>query len=77
MKVCLPNGDIVQLGGKLMKNNMGYDLLHLLIGSEGTLAVVLEATLKLYPRLEYTGALVCSFNTTEDALYETAGTMGR
>lgn len=75
MKVCLPNGDIVQLGGKLMKNNMGYDLLHLLIGSEGTLAVVLEATLKLYPRLEYTGALVCSFNTTEDALYETAGTI--
>lgn len=68
MKVCLPNGDIVQLGGKLMKNNMGYDLLHLLIGSEGTLAVVLEATLKLYPRLEYTGALVCSFNTTEDAV---------
>lgn len=68
MKVCLQNGDIVQLGGKLMKNNMGYDLLHLLIGSEGTLAVVLEATLKLYPRLEYTGVLVCSFNTTEDAV---------
>lgn len=68
MKVCLPNGDIVQLGGKLMKNNMGYDLLHLLIGSEGTLAVVLEATLKLYPRLDYTGSLVCSFKNTEEAV---------
>lgn len=68
MKVCLPNGDIVQFGGKLVKNNMGYDLLHLLVGSEGTLAVVLEATLKLYPRLDYTGALVCSFKDTESAV---------
>lgn len=65
---CHPGDEGAQVGGKLMKNNMGYDLLHLLIGSEGTLAVVLEATLKLYPRLEYTGALVCSFNTTEDAV---------
>lgn len=68
MKACLPNGDIVQFGGKLVKNNMGYDLLHLLVGSEGTLAVVLEATLKLYPRLDYTGALVCSFKDTESAV---------
>ena len=68
MKVCLPNGDIVQFGGKLVKNNMGYDLMHLLVGSEGTLAVVLEATLKLYPRLDYTGALVCSFKDTESAV---------
>ena len=68
IKVCLPNGDIVQFGGKLVKNNMGYDLLHLLVGSEGTLAVVLEATLKLYPRLDYTGALVCSFKDTESAV---------
>lgn len=72
MKVCFPNGEIVQLGGKLMKNNMGYDLMHLLIGSEGTLAVVLEATLRLYPRLDYTGALVCSFKNTENAV-ETVG----
>ena len=68
LKVCLPNGDIVQFGGKLVKNNMGYDLMHLLVGSEGTLAVVLEATLKLYPRLDYTGALVCSFKDTESAV---------
>lgn len=68
LKVCLPNGDIVQLGGKLVKNNMGYDLMHLLVGSEGTLAVVLEATLKLYPRLDYTGALVCSFKDVDSAV---------
>lgn len=72
MKVCLPSGEIVQLGGKLMKNNMGYDLLHLCIGSEGTLCVVLEVTLKLYPRLEYTGALVCSFENAEAAIASVA-----
>ena len=72
MKVALPSGQVVQLGGKLVKNNMGYDLMHLLIGSEGTLAVVLEVTLKLYPRLDYTGALVCSFKNTEDAIESVA-----
>jgi glycolate oxidase len=68
MMVCLPSGEIVQFGGKLMKNNMGYDLMHLCIGSEGTLCVVLEVTLKLYPRLEHTGALVCSFDNAEAAI---------
>lgn len=72
MKVCMPSGEIVQLGGKLMKNNMGYDLMHLCIGSEGTLCVVLEVTLKLYPRLEYTGALVCSFEGAEAAISSVA-----
>lgn len=68
MKVVFPSGEIVQLGGKLIKNNMGYDLMHLLIGSEGTLAVVLEVTLKLYPRMEHTGTMVCSFKNAEDAI---------
>lgn len=72
LKVCLPSGEIVQFGGKLMKNNMGYDLMHLCIGSEGTLCVVLEVTLKLYPRLEYTGALVCSFENAEAAIKSVA-----
>jgi len=42
-------GDILELNGDLEKNNTGYDLRHLLIGSEGTLAVITEATLKLAP----------------------------
>lgn len=68
LKVVLPSGQLINLGGKLLKNTMGYDLMHLLIGSEGTLAVVVEATLKLYPRMEHTGSLVCSFMSAEDAV---------
>ncbi|MPM94291.1 putative FAD-linked oxidoreductase [bioreactor metagenome] len=68
MKVALPNGEICRLGGKLMKNNMGYDMLHICIGSEGTLCVVLEVTLKLVPRMDSTGTLVCSFKDTDDAV---------
>jgi glycolate oxidase len=44
-----PTGEIVRLGGKLVKNVTGYDLLHLLIGSEGTLAVVTQVILRLIP----------------------------
>ena len=68
MEVVLPTGEVTRFGSTVSKTSSGYSLLNLMIGSEGTLAVVLEATLKLYPRLEYTGALVCSFNTTEDAV---------
>lgn len=45
----LPSGDIIRTGGKLTKDVAGYDLTKLLIGSEGTLAVITEATLKLLP----------------------------
>ncbi|RLE55065.1 MAG: lactate dehydrogenase, partial [Candidatus Methanomethylicota archaeon] len=40
LEVVLPTGEILNLGGKLQKNNMGYDLMNLIIGSEGTLAVI-------------------------------------
>ncbi len=68
LKVCLPSGEITQLGGKLLKNNMGYDLMHLIVGSEGTLCVILEVTFKLHPRLEHTGTMVMSFANTKDAI---------
>ena len=68
LKVALPSGEIVQFGGKLIKNNMGYDLMHLLIGSEGTLCVILEVTLKLYPRYDYTGTMVASFRSAGNAV---------
>ncbi|MCI8476812.1 MAG: FAD-binding oxidoreductase [Oscillospiraceae bacterium] len=72
LKVVLPSGEIVQFGGKLVKNNMGYDIMHLLVGSEGTLAIILEATLKLYPRMDHTGTLVCSYLDTESAIASVA-----
>jgi glycolate oxidase len=68
MKVVFPNGEIAQLGGKLMKNNMGYDLLHMCIGSEGTLCVVTEVTLKLQPKQGCYGTMVASFMNPQDAV---------
>ncbi len=67
MEVVLPTGEIVTMGGKLMKNNMGYDLMHLMIGSEGTLGVITKVTLRLYPRLNYKGTLLISFESRQDA----------
>lgn len=49
LEVVLPSGDIVQMGGKLVKDVTGYSLLQLLIGSEGTLAVVTKIILRLLP----------------------------
>jgi glycolate oxidase len=67
LEVVLPTGEIVNLGGKLIKNNMGYDLLHLMIGSEGTLGIVTKCILKLYAENNNSGTLVISFDTREDA----------
>jgi glycolate oxidase len=49
LQVVLPTGEIVRLGGKRVKDVTGYDLIHLMVGSEGTLGIVTEATLKLIP----------------------------
>lgn len=50
MRVLLSNGDVVELGGKVVKNVAGYDLSRLLLGSWGTFGVILEVTLKLHAR---------------------------
>jgi len=49
LEVVLPTGEIVQLGGKRVKDVTGYDLLHLMVGSEGTLGIFTRITLKLLP----------------------------
>jgi glycolate oxidase len=49
MTAVLPNGEIIELGGKVVKNSSGYSIKDLLIGSEGTLAVVTRLILKLIP----------------------------
>lgn len=45
----MPNGEIIRNGGKLMEDVAGYDVTKLLVGSEGTLAIITETTLKLIP----------------------------
>ncbi len=67
VEIVLPTGELVNFGGKLIKNNMGYDLLHMIIGSEGTLGIVTKATLKLYPKNKHIGTLVVSFDSKEEA----------
>jgi len=49
LEVVLANGDIVNLGGRTLKNVVGYDLIHIFISSEGTLGVIAKAELKLMP----------------------------
>ena len=68
LEVVLPAGEIVTFGGKLLKNAMGLDLLHLMIGSEGTLGVITKAVFRFMPKPRYSGTLVASFNERLDAM---------
>lgn len=62
LQAVLPSGDIVSMGGKLVKNVTGYDLLHLLIGSEGTLAIVTQIVVRLIPLPTVRVDLLVPFN---------------
>lgn len=68
LEAVLPTGEILELGGKLIKNNTGLDFKDLIIGSEGSLAVVTKVTLKLQPKKQYSGSLIVSFDKDEDAV---------
>ena len=68
LEVVLPTGEIVTFGGKLIKNAMGLDLLHLMIGSEGTLGVITKAVFRLIPKPPYSCTLVASFNERLEAM---------
>ena len=64
----LPSGEIMQFGSKVVKNSSGYDLKDLIIGSEGTLAVVTEATLKIIPKPEHSISILVPFRSMRDAI---------
>jgi len=68
LEVVLPTGEIVQLGGKRVKDVTGYDLLHLMIGSEGTLGVFTRITLKLLPRPVASAVLLIPFPDISSAI---------
>lgn len=68
MEVALADGRLIQVGSRSVKQASGYDLLHLFVGSEGTLGVITEATLKLVPVPSLMSAVVASFPTVEAAV---------
>ncbi|WP_374712028.1 FAD-binding oxidoreductase [Symbiobacterium terraclitae] len=67
LEAVLPNGAILRTGGKNAKDVAGYDLTRLLVGSEGTLAVITEITVKLLPKPETKRAALAIFDRLEDA----------
>jgi D-lactate dehydrogenase (cytochrome) len=67
MEAVLADGTVVRTGGRVMKSSAGYDIGQLLIGSEGTLAVITELTLRLYAIPEATVTVVASFQTLDGA----------
>ncbi len=65
LEAVLPGGETIRSGGKFVKASTGYDLNQLIIGSEGTLALVTEATLKLHPRAAHQTTVLAPFTTLE------------
>ncbi len=65
LEAVLVGGEVIRTGGKFVKSSTGYDLTQLLIGSEGTLALVTEVTLRLYPRLGHQATVMAPFTTLE------------
>jgi len=68
IEVVLPTGEILNLGGKLLKDVAGYDLIHLIIGSQGTLGVITKVILRLYPRFRETATLILPYKDRHEAL---------
>ena len=68
IEVVTPNGDVVTLGGKFRKNATGYSLMHLYIGSEGTLGIITKIYLKLVALPKYSMDLLAVFKTLDDAI---------
>jgi glycolate oxidase len=67
LEVVLADGSVIRTGGRTVKDVMGYDLTHLFVGSEGTLGVITEATLRLLPKPAPNLTMLAFFATVIDA----------
>lgn len=68
LEVVLPNGKIVEFGGKVVKNSTGYAMKDLMVGSEGTLGIITKATLKILPLPKKAISLLIPFPSLEQAI---------
>ena len=66
LEAVLATGEVIRTGGKFVKSSTGYDLTQLIVGSEGTLALVTEVTLKLHPRAAHSATVLVPFATIEE-----------
>ena len=68
LEVVLPDGEIIHTGGSCVKQSVGYDVTHLMTGSEGTLGVITKVTLRLLPLPESDRTIIISCETVEQAV---------
>jgi D-lactate dehydrogenase (cytochrome) len=67
MQVLLGNGELIRTGGKFVKSSAGYNLTSLFVGSEGTLGIITELILRVYPIPEYTLTMTACFDSLDKA----------
>jgi len=77
LEAVLPTGQIVRTGSKAVKNVVGYDLTQLLVGSEGTLAIITEVTLRLIPKPPVRATLAAAFENVRQAVDAVTGLITR
>jgi glycolate oxidase len=66
LEAVLATGEVIRTGGRVVKTSTGYDLTQLITGSEGTLALVTEATVRVYPRPAHAATVLAPFTTLDE-----------